>query len=88
MTLTIDGRPQIVLDGADLDTVGVLRSSAGGESPTLTVSLDARRVAVLEVLDPPPLRAAAVLSDGGTILFSGLVQAVRLGQSPTITLES
>lgn len=87
MTLTIASRPPIILDGLDLIEVTGWRTAQGGESPTLTVALDGGRVAAAGLLDPPPLRASAVLSEGADTLFSGVVQAVRLGRAPTLTLE-
>lgn len=88
MRLAIASRPPIVLEGADLLEVSGWQLAAGGESPTLTVSLDPARVQAATLLDPPPLRAAAVLSEGADALFTGIVQAVRLGSDPSITLES
>ena len=90
MTLTLvrHGQPAMVCEGADLRAISSLESAAGGESPTLTVTLDPARIAAVAALDPPPLRARATLSEGDALLFTGLVQAVRLGPDPSLTLES
>lgn len=86
ITLAIASVPPLVLEDADLLEVGELVVAAGGASPGLTVSLDPARV-VMARLDPPPLRAAATLSTP-ELSYQGLVAAVRLGPSLTITLES
>lgn len=87
MMLTIDTRPQIVLSGWDIAEVAGWISAAGGESPTLTVALDPARVDAAVLLQPPPLRAQATLVDDSGRSFAGLVQSVRLGADPRLTLE-
>lgn len=88
MSLSIASRPPILLEGADLLAIGAWQSGVGGESPSLTIDLDPGRRDLATLLDPPPLRAPATLSEDGTDLFLGLVQSVRLGASASITLES
>ena len=87
-TLSIATVPPIALDATWILDDGRLNIANGGASPTLELSLDPGRGELATLLDPPPLRAPATAtrSDGST--FAGLVQAVRLGPSPTITLES
>lgn len=85
-TLTIAAIPPLVLEEADLLEVGELVLAAGGASPGLTITLDPARVPVTR-LDPPPLRAPATLTAPG-LSYEGLVAAVRLGATVTLTLES
>lgn len=87
MILTIASRPPLIFEASDILSVDGWQQAAGGESPTLTVRLDPARLAVYR-LDPPPLRAPAALIEGVSTLFLGIVQAVRLGADPIITLES
>lgn len=90
MTLTLArlGQPALVFEGADLRAISGWESAAGGESPTLSVTLDPARIAAVAALDPPPLRASVTLAEGDALWFTGLVQAVRLGPEPSLTLES
>lgn len=68
--------------------VGSWQTGAGGLSPTLDVSLDPGHGELVAALDPPPVRLRASLTlDDGTV-FSGIVQAVRLGATPSLTLEA
>lgn len=87
LTLVIDTVPPIALGPEILDVSGS-RIGGGGLSPTLTLALDPGDGALARALDPPPLRVRALLSrpDGHT--FTGIIQAVRLGADPSITLES
>lgn len=86
--LTIHTAPPIVLEPPRLITASRAALGAGGESPVVDVELDAGRGELAALLDPPPVRERATLTyDDGTEL-RGLVQAVRLGANPTITLEA
>lgn len=87
LTVSRHGQPTLVLWGADLRAISGWQLAQGGESPTLTVSLDPARLDCVAALDPPPLRASAQLSDGAAVLFAGLIQAVRLGPDPSLTIE-
>lgn len=85
-TLIIYTLPPQVLAPPALVEIGTWQTGAGGLSPTLEVSLAPGGLVAL--LDPPPLRVRAVLAlDDGTT-FDGIVQAVRLGASPSLTLEA
>lgn len=85
-TLTIATLPPLVLAPPTLVEVGSWQTGSGGLSPTLEISLAPGGLVAL--LDPPPLRVRASLAlDDGTT-FDGIVQAVRLGVSPSITLEA
>lgn len=85
-TLTINTLPPLTLAPPVLVEVGSWQTGAGGISPTLEISLAPAET--LNGLDPPPLRvrASLTLDDGAT--FDGIVQAVRLGASPSLTLEA
>lgn len=61
---------------------------AGGESPTVEVTLDPGRGEAAEQLDPPPLRMAASLVQADGAAFNGIVQSVRLGSRVSLTLEA
>lgn len=86
MILTLHMRPERVYSGADIVEVSGWVSASNGESPVLSVLLDPALPLAAE-LHPPPLRAQATLvaDDGET--FEGIVQAVRLGPAPELTLE-
>jgi hypothetical protein len=87
-TLTIATIPPIVLSAAQLLDEGRLSLAGGGASPTLDLALDPGRGEIAALLDPPPLRAQATLTRADGTTFAGLVQAVRLGPAPSLTLES
>ena len=87
MHVVIAGVPALAFAEPTLLSVSLDALVAGGESPRCTVTLDPDRVPVA-LLDPPPLRAWAVVEDGGGEIFSGLVQRVAVGPAITITLES
>jgi hypothetical protein len=87
-TLTLHTIPALILTPPTLVEVGAWQIGAGGISPTLEISLAPGQGELLAWLDPPPLRERAELTlDDGTT-FSGIVQAVRLGASPSLTLEA
>lgn len=87
-TLTINTLPPLTLIPPRLVEVGSWQTGAGGVSPTLEISLAPGQGDLLAWLDPPPVRSRATLTlDDGTT-FDGIVQAVRLGVSPSITLEA
>ena len=91
MILSVASRRAIVIDDPGIAEVSGWHLSAGGESPTLTVTLDRGGClpsALVQLAQDPPLRAGASLADGSHTLFSGIVQAVRLGADISITLES
>jgi hypothetical protein len=87
-TLRLHTSPPLDLSGCWIADIGSVRVGGGGESPTLEVSLDPGHGELVVWLDPPPLRVRATLffDSGGT--FAGVVQSIRLGASPSITLES
>lgn len=85
--LEIDSVPALVFASPALLDVTGWSAGSDGAAPTLTVALDGARVSVTQ-LDPPPLRAAARLYEDADCAFTGCVQAVRLGDTPSITLES
>ena len=86
--LTIHAIPPLVLSEPVIVEIGAVRIGGGGESPTLEIGLDPGHGDLATQLDPPPLRVRAQLlfDDGET--FAGIVQAVRLGPQPSLTLES
>jgi hypothetical protein len=85
-TLEIESVPPLVLSGRDILDISGQVLSEGGESPSVTVTLDPGRIDRTR-LDPPPLRAVATLTNCAVEWFVGLVQSVRLGSSVTLTLE-
>jgi hypothetical protein len=85
--LEVDSVPMLSLAAPELLAVTGWACGSDGAAPTLTVALDGARVSVTR-LDPPPLRAAARLFDGADCVFTGCVQAVRLGETPSLTLET
>lgn len=85
--LEVDSVPALVFATPDLLDVTGWSAGSDGAAPTLTVALDGARVAATQ-LDPPPLRAAARLFEGAALVFTGCVQAVRLGDTPSLTLET
>lgn len=87
MILTLSGEPEVVFSGPEIAGLSQWQVAAGGESPSLTITLDPAAGAPAR-LDPPPLRAAATLEDDAGYLFVGLVKSVTLGASATITLET
>lgn len=86
--LTIHTVPPLTIGPPSIVEIGSIRIGGGGESPTLDLGLDPGHGALAAALDPPPLRVRAqlVFDDGET--FAGIVQAVRLGPTPSITMES
>lgn len=88
MNLLIDLVPPIEFAPPTLISATLAQRGSGGESPSVDVTLDPGRGEVAARLDPPPLRAYAVLTydDGST--FAGVVQSVRLGADCSITLEA
>lgn len=87
-TLIIATRPPILLGPERISDEGRWSLAGGGASPTLDLALDPGRGELAALLDPPPLRAQATLTRTDGTTFTGLVQAVRLGATPSITLES
>lgn len=86
--LTIETVPAIVLEPPVLVDASIGQVGGGGESPTAEVAFDPGRGALAALLDPPPLRLRATLTEDGATRFVGIVQSVRLGASPNLTLEA
>lgn len=88
LSLVIDGIPPIVLAEPTIIEASVAQLGSGGESPSVDVALDPGRGALVALLDPPPLRAAATLTYPDGSVFAGVVQSVRLGASSGLTIEA
>lgn len=86
-TLTIEALPPLVFAGAQIVDVGALRLSGGGASPTVEIALDPGHGALAQALDLPPLRVRATVLDDEGRVFVGIVQSIRLGLAPSLTLE-
>lgn len=86
--LTIATVPPIEFVEPAIIDASFAQLGAGGESPTVEVTLDPGRGEVAERLDPPPLRMAASLDQADGTTFNGIVQSVRLGSSVSLTLEA
>lgn len=86
--LTIETLPAIILEPPVLVDASGGQIGGGGESPTLECAFDPGRGELAALLDPPPLRVRASLTDDGLTVFAGVVQSVRLGVSPSLTLEA
>lgn len=80
--------PPIILAEPTISGATLAQLGDGGESPSVDVALDPGRGEVANLLDPPPLRCRAVLDYGNGETFEGIVQAVRLGSTSSITLEA
>lgn len=87
-TLRIDTIPPIVLEAHQIVDDGRMSLASRGASPSIYISLEPGRGELATLLDPPPLRATATLTRNDGAVLLGMVQAVGLGSSPSITLES
>ncbi len=87
LQLHIDTIPPRILSEPLVVAATLAELGGGGESPRVTVHLDPGRGALVALLDPPPLRARARLTDRAGERVEGVVQAVTLGARPAITLE-
>lgn len=86
-TLTISSAPPIILAEPDIIGTSGYRRALGGESPTLTVTLDNARGQLTGLFAIPPLRAPAIVIDNG-LTMSGIVQSVRLGATISLDIET
>jgi hypothetical protein len=87
-TLRLHTSPVLELSGCWIIDIGSVRVGGGGESPTMEVRLDPGHGELAAWLDPPPLRVRATLFFDSGSTFVGVVQSIRLGASPSLTLES
>lgn len=85
--ITLDTVPPVVLAEPQLLELGVEREALNGEVPNVEISLDNARGELTELFALPPLRARATLTRDGSPLFAGVVQAVRIAATITVTLE-
>ena len=69
-------------------TAGAEHAALNGETPGLVVELDNARGALTPLFARPPLRARAELHDAGSVLFSGVVQAVSMSATVSVRLEA
>ncbi|WP_082922615.1 hypothetical protein [Halothiobacillus diazotrophicus] len=86
-TLSINRVPPIILTEPEIIGVSGYRRALGGESPTLTVTLDNARGLLTGQFANPPLRARAIVTDHGQTM-TGIVQSVRLGATISIDIET
>lgn len=85
--ITIDTVPPIVIAEPQLLDGGIARAALNGEVPNVEVAFDNARGELTEVFAVPPLRARATVTRDGQPLFAGVVQAVRIAATITVTLE-
>ncbi|KQO23497.1 hypothetical protein [Acidovorax sp. Leaf78] len=87
--LTIFTVPPLVFEGAAVASVGASNASINGELPNMPVTLDNARGELTQVLAAANLlRHRAELRQDGVLVFAGAVQAVALGASVVLDLES
>lgn len=88
-TLTILTTPPLQWSEPEITSLGDEHSSVNGEVPNMTVVVDnARGQHTVPVTASRILRARAELTNGDSVLFSGAVQAVSIGQEITLELEA
>lgn len=85
--ISIDTVPPIVLAEPALLDVGTERAALNGEVPAVEVTFDNARGELTELFALPPLRARATVTRNGLPLFAGVVQAVRMASTITVSLE-
>ncbi len=87
MHLTIDTQPPIELSEPDIISISGYRRALGGESPTLTATIDNALGQHTAQFANPPLRHRAQITHGGLAAI-GLIQTVRLGATISLTIET
>lgn len=85
-SLYIASIPPISVTSTDILSVSGYRRALGGESSTVTVTVDNARGHLTELFLTPQLRAAATV-DTPRGEVSGRVQSVSMGATITLTLE-
>lgn len=87
--LTIFTVPPLVYEGATVAAIGTANASINGELPNMQVTLDnARGELTQQLAAAQVLRHRAELRQAGALVFAGAVQAVTLGASVILELES
>lgn len=88
-TLTIITVPPLVYEGATVAAIGSANASINGELPNMQITLDnARGELTQQLAAADVLRHRAELRQSGSLVFAGAVQAVTLGTSVVLDLES
>lgn len=87
MRLTIDTQPPIEMSEPAIISISGYRRALGGESPTLTVTLDNALGQHTAQFASPPLRHRARITRGGLSVI-GLIQTVRLGATISLSIET
>jgi hypothetical protein len=86
-SLTIATQPQISVTEPDVISISGYRRSLGGESPTITVTLNNAMGQLTKLFAVPPLRARASVIDAA-MTITGIVQSVRLGAVISLDIET